>query len=173
LAVQVAAVLGGKATILGNADGGAVTPSVVSFLGPHATPRSAVRQCGVLVGEQALRMQVITPHSNTHMHMHTCTHAHMHAHMHVHALHTCTHAHAQVINPHSTYASTKRLIGRTASEAELRSLAALDVPATADGKAGGVLLPCPALRTTLSPVDVAAELISSLRSQAEEQLVKP
>ena len=47
------------------------------------------------------------------------------------------------------------------------------LPATADGKAGGVLLPCPALRTTLSPVDVAAELISSLRSQAEEQLVKP
>ena len=58
----------------------------------------------------------------------------------------------------------------TASEAELRALAALDVPATADGQAGGVLLPCPALRTALSPVDVAAELISSLRSQAEEQL---
>ena len=169
--MQVAAVLGGKATILGNADGGAVTPSVVSFLGPHATPRSAVRQCGVLVGEQALRMQVTTSHSNS-----TCKHAHMHAHAPRTCTCTCTcttctctcHAHAQVINPHSTYASTKRLIGRTASEAELRSLAALDVPATADGKAGGVLLPCPALRTTLSPVDVAAELISSLRSQAEE-----
>ena len=92
LAVQVAAVLGGKATILGNADGGAVTPSVVSFLGPHATPRSAVRQCGVLVGEQALRMQVITPHSNTHMHMHTCTHAHMHTCTRTCTCMPCTHA---------------------------------------------------------------------------------
>ena len=34
MAVQVAAVLGGKATILANADGGAVTPAVASFLGP-------------------------------------------------------------------------------------------------------------------------------------------
>ena len=62
---------------------------------------------------------------------------------------------------------TPQALTPTPPEAELRSLAALDVPATADGAtAGGVLLPCPALRTTLSPVDVAAELISSLRSQA-------
>ena len=32
--MQVAAVLGGKATILANADGGAVTPAVASSLGP-------------------------------------------------------------------------------------------------------------------------------------------
>ena len=75
----------------------------------------------------------------------------------------------QVINPHSTYASTKRLIGRTASTAELRALAALDVPATVD-TAREVLLPCPALRAALTPVDVAAELLSSLRRQAAETL---
>ena len=49
----VAAVLGGRPTVIVNDEGGAVTPSVVSFLGPYAEPKSEVGRGGVLVGEQA------------------------------------------------------------------------------------------------------------------------
>ena len=73
-----------------------------------------------------------------------------------------------VTNPHSTYASTKRLIGRTATAAELRALSALDVPHSVSGRE--VLLACPALRRAISPVDAAAELVRALVVQVEAHL---
>lgn len=78
----------------------------------------------------------------------------------------------RVTNPHSTYSSTKRLIGRTATSSELRALAALDVPHTSLGAEGAreVLLACPALARAISPVDAAAELVRSLVVQAEATL---
>ena len=63
----------------------------------------------------------------------------------------------------------QRLIGRTASADELQALAALDVPVRIGG-AREVVLPCPALRTAISPVDVAAELISAMKQSASKAL---
>jgi heat shock 70kDa protein 1/2/6/8 len=79
----------------------------------------------------------------------------------------------RVTNPHSTYSSTKRLIGRTASSSELKALAALDVPYSVAGRAEGgreVLLACPALRRAISPVDAAAELVRAMILQARRTL---
>ena len=75
----------------------------------------------------------------------------------------------QTTDSASTYASCKRLIGRTASADELQALAALDVPVRIGG-AREVVLPCPALRTAISPVDVAAELISAMKQSASKAL---
>mmetsp|Transcript_4520 Transcript_4520/g.7588 ORF Transcript_4520/g.7588 Transcript_4520/m.7588 type:complete len:717 (-) Transcript_4520:357-2507(-) len=74
-----------------------------------------------------------------------------------------------VTNTASTYSSTKRLIGRTATAAELRSLAALEVPYRRSAN-GEVLLACPALRRTISAVDISAELVRQLLLQAEAEL---
>jgi len=67
-------------------------------------------------------------------------------------------------NTASSFASTKRLIGRTASAEELRALAALEVPYRRAGS-GEILLPCPALRRALSPVDISAELARKVAAE--------
>jgi len=80
-----------------------------------------------------------------------------------------------VTNAQSTYASTKRLMGRTATAEELRALAALDVPYKTFGNGSEgrqVLLACPALRRAISPDDAAAELVRGMVCQAEAALGK-
>lgn len=135
----------GKPFLIPAADGARVSPSVVSYV---ATPAAAADE---------LPAPLLSPLGAAN------------------STRVLVGARAQrqwVTNPHSTYASTKRLIGRTASSAELRALAALDVPHSVSG--GGqereVLLACPALRRALSPVDAAAELVRALVGQAEAAL---
>ena len=74
-----------------------------------------------------------------------------------------------VSNGPSTFSSTKRLIGRTATAKELRELAALEMPYRKAGS-GDVLIACPALRRTISPTDVAAELVRGMISTATAHL---
>jgi len=75
-------------------------------------------------------------------------------------------------NSHSSFASTKRLIGRTASAEELQALAALEVPYRRAGS-GEILLPCPALRRTISPVDISAELVREMVLSSAKLLGRP
>jgi len=71
-------------------------------------------------------------------------------------------------NRANTFSSMKRLIGRTATAAELRNLLALDVPHKIAGR--DILLVCPAMRRPISPIDCAAELVRELIEQAKEEL---
>ena len=77
-----------------------------------------------------------------------------------------------VSNPHSTFSSMKRIIGRTATAAELRALAALDVPHRRAGS-GQILLACPALGRTVSAIDVSAELVRKMLRDTEAHLGAP
>lgn len=138
----IAAVRGGKPTILPSRDGRRVSPSVVSYVAKGGAPRSPQGQppllapggdARVVVGEGARRLAVT--------------------------------------NRQSTYASTKRLIGRTSTAEELRRLMALDVPHRVAGR--DVLLACPALSRAISPLDCAAELVRELIEQARQQLALP
>lgn len=75
-------------------------------------------------------------------------------------------------NAPSTFSSSKRLIGRTASAEELRALAALEVPYRRSGS-GDIVLPCPALRRAVSPVDIAAELVREMVESSTRFLGRP
>ena len=140
----VAYVRAGRPVVVKARDGLTVSPSVVSYV---STARRGAREAGVdelprpLLAPDAVRLGVL------------CGEA----------------ARRQWIsNPHSTYASTKRLIGRTATAAELRRLGALDV--SHRGTSRGVLLACPALRRAISAVDVGAELVRELLATAAGEL---
>ena len=96
----VAAVSNGLPYIIPTADGHNIFPSVVSFVAAAADAADATPQHPPLLSPDARGVEVLVGEA----------------------------AQRQwVTNPHSTYASTKRLIGRTASASELRALAALDV----------------------------------------------
>jgi len=133
----------GKPAIVPTADGERVFPSIVSFLSAAPTEAPAPPLPTPLLDPNATDARVLIGEA----------------------------ARRQfVTNPYSTYASTKRLIGRTATAAELRSLAALDVPHAVTPNSREVLLACPSLRRAISPVSVAAELVRGLIAQAEAHL---
>ena len=151
----VAAVINGEPTILPSPRGERVFPSVISFLDAAAAAADApeLRTPLLLLGPDgrpratpagvAPSTRVLIGERARRQH---------------------------VTNPSSTYASTKRLIGRTATAAELRQLAALDVPHSVTPSTREVLLACPALRRAISPVSLAAELVRELVGQAEGAL---
>ena len=142
----VAVVVDGRPVVLRNDEGAAVTPSTVSFLGlGQGSGQGSGGGGGGADAPEGLagRGRVLVGEKAQRQ---------------------------EVTNPTSTYSSTKRLIGRTASADELRALSALDVPARLTRGTREVLLPCPALRTTLSPIDVSAELLRAMRQQAEAAL---
>lgn len=136
----------GQPEILPTADGERVFPSIVSFL--TAAPTTT----NTNTDGEALRSPLIAPDSDA------CVVVGERA------------RRQQLINPYSTFSSTKRLIGRTASAAELKQLQALDVPHSVVPNTREVLLACPALRRAISPVSVAAELVRELVAQAESCL---
>jgi heat shock protein 1/8 len=143
----VAAVLNGKPSIIPMPDGERVFPSIVSFLAP-----SSANASGTVAHANA---PLLDPNSTSRV---LCGEA----------------ARRQfVTNRWSTYSSTKRLIGRTASAEELRQLCALDVPHSITPNTREVLLACPALRRAVSPVSIAAELVREIRVRAETTLQQP
>ena len=144
----IAAVVDGKPTILPAADGQRVWSSVVSFLETAGSDSATAAD-----GDASSRAPLLEPDSPT-----------------ARVFVGDSARKQQVTNPYSTYASTKRLIGRTATAEELKQLCALDVPHSVSANTREVLLACPALRRAISPVSVAAELVRELVSQAEQQL---
>ena len=130
----------GKPVIIPTADGERVFPSIVSFLSKAGK------------GQDSLATPLLQPNGTSRVLVGESARRQF------------------VTNPFSTFASTKRLIGRTASAQELKQLAALDVPHAVSKNTREVLLACPSLRRAISPVDTAAELVRSLVRQAEDSL---
>ena len=115
----VAAVDGdGVPYLLPNADGARVFPSVCSFLAPAADDATASASASAAAPatpggsptREPLPRPLLAPNSSASVLVGEAARR------------------QQITNPYSTYSSTKRLIGRTATAAELRQLHALDVP---------------------------------------------
>ena len=143
----------GKPTILPTTDGERVFPSIVSYLSkPPAKKRGRPKSEPTAEKASRLPPPLLLPNSSA-------------------CVLVGERARRQfVTNPYSTFASTKRLIGRTASAEELRQLAALDVPHSVVPNTREVLLACPSLKRAVSPVSIASELVRELKGQAERHI---
>lgn len=144
----IAVIRDGKPVLIPLPDGKRILPSIVSFLPVGSEPATSWKGVDArppLFDEQSLVRVVIGEEARR----------------------------LYRTNRWSTYSSTKRLIGRTATAEELKQLMALDMPCKLYPEQRGMVLACPALGQHIEPFNVASEIVRELCIQAENSIGRP